>query len=93
MSHYQEGNTIKLTATFKDFDENPVDPDLVRLIIYDSSMNQLDQYPIAQGNRIDTGSFYYNFVPRIDGIIFYEWYAEIDGLPSLKRKHLQIKKV
>ncbi|MDW7673791.1 MAG: hypothetical protein SCK28_04555 [Bacillota bacterium] len=89
---YQGGNAIRLTAQFKDWDGENVEPDLVKVIIYDRNYKKLQEHSIGQANRLDTGLFYFDLVIN-EGLYVYEWYSEIDGLPSLKRNLISISKM
>lgn len=90
---YQFGNTVKLEAFFKDFDGNPVDPSNIKLIVYDSKFNMLTSVPISSANRIELGHYEYLYklpsgtTPKT---IYYEWYAEISGSPTVKREEMKL---
>jgi hypothetical protein len=84
---YDAGNTIRLQCIFEDFDGNRVDPTTVKIIIYDHRYRMLEQAILGSGNRIDLGTYFYNYTsPKDDEErIIYEWSGEIDGFVSLKR--------
>ena len=88
----ERGNTVRLTAQFKDWDEVAVDPTLIKLIIYDSKYTKLNEYIVGVATKLTTGSYYYDYVTTVVADFVYEWYAEIDGLPSLKRSWLSVSK-
>lgn len=91
--YYQLGNTVRLIAQFKDWDGNPVDPVLIKVVFYDTQFKKISEHSIGPANRLDTGSYYFDYVPDTVGTFFYEWYAEIDGLPSLKRASLTVRRI
>lgn len=39
-------------------------------------------------NRVNTGQYYYDYVPEAIGTINYEWHGRIEGQPSLYRASL-----
>lgn len=90
---YQFGNTVKLEAFFKDFDGNPVDPSNIKLIVYDSKFGVVSSITITSENRVELGHYYYLYTlpagtnPKT---IYYEWYAEIQGSPTVKRESLKL---
>ncbi|MBU8908489.1 hypothetical protein [Desertibacillus haloalkaliphilus] len=93
MMHYQEGNTVRLLVEFKDWDNQPVDPDLVKLIILDNSYKKVEENSVGPANRLGEGMYYFDYVTKEAGDYIYEWYAEIDGTPSLKRERIFVRKV
>lgn len=82
---YQFGNTIRFEAQFFDFDGMPVDPEMIRLKIYNSKYVVVHDEPAAKVQGI-TGKYYYDYEtePK-EQRLYYEWYAEIGGKPSLER--------
>jgi hypothetical protein len=91
--HIQMGNTVRLTAQFSDWDGNPVDPALIKVKFYDTRFKLLEEHSVGAANKLDVGSYYFDYVPQVPDTIYYEWYAEIDGLPSLKRESLTVRKI
>jgi hypothetical protein len=81
---YQYGTTIRFEAEFFDFDGEPVDPDQVALKIYDHKYNEItSEVGIPNGG---VGKYYYDYeTERKEARLYYEWYAMIDGKPSLRR--------
>jgi membrane-bound inhibitor of C-type lysozyme len=84
---FQAGNTVRLQCIFEDFDGNKINPSNVKITFYDTKYNQLQQSILSTGNRIATGTYVYNFQTSKteERRYVYEWYGEINGLPSLKR--------
>ena len=84
---YHAGNTIRLQCIFEDFDGNRVNPTNVKIILYDNKYQKLQELVLSSGYRIGTGVYIYNYITSSDleQRIVYEWYGEINGLPSLKR--------
>ena len=83
---YQSGNTIRLTCELCDFDGKITDPQIIKIKLYDQKFNVIKEIEDIQ--RIDIGKFYYDFITDNNNSnkrYYYEWYAEIDGTPSLKR--------
>lgn len=90
---FQEGNAIRFSSKFFDWENRAVDPVLVKFILYDARYNKLHEQSIGQENRTDVGCYFYDFVPPNTGTFYYEFYGEINGLPSLKRTAINILKV
>ena len=99
---YQSGNSVKLNATFKDYSGDAVDPDIIRLKLYDSNLTLLDTMTIGAEHRLAVGSYFYIYQlpaqsetayptdPITMYSYYYEWYAEIKGSVSLKRAKLDV---
>lgn len=84
---FQAGTTVRLQCIFEDFDGVKINPTIVRITFYDTKYNKLQEYNLNTGNSISTGIYIYNFITSSEEErrYVYEWYGEIDGLPSLKR--------
>ncbi|MDM5333446.1 hypothetical protein QUF56_09425 [Ureibacillus composti] len=89
---YQAGNTVRLTAEFKDWEGVSIDPETVKLIIYDYRYTKLSEFEVPTANRINVGTYFYDHVFET-GLFIYEWLATIDGKPSLVRKQISISNV
>lgn len=89
--HVQRGNTVRLLATFKDWDGVPIDPDIVKVIIYNRQWQQVLDFELGPGNRVETGQYFYDHVPEQAGTFYVEWHGRIDGQPSLHRDTLTVR--
>lgn len=86
MKTYQSGNTVRLSCIFRGFNDEDIDPTLIKVKFYDYKHNLLEEISIGQENKDIDGSYFYDYViPDGHKKIIYEWYGEIDGLPSIKR--------
>lgn len=90
--YYQVGNTVKLKGRFGDFETlgANVIPDEVNLIIYDYKWEQLDRFVVT--DRDEEGFYFYFYTFDSIGTFYYEWLGVFDGLPSLERKSVVIKR-
>lgn len=84
---YQSGNRVKLTASFEDDLGEYKDPAIIRLIIYNYKYEIVEQFNIGDANRLGVGEYFYDYVTNQNKNekIFYEWYGEMDGTPTLRR--------
>lgn len=84
---YHAGNTIRLKCIFEDFDGIRVNPSTVKIIFYDNKYQKLQESLLNSEYRIGIGEYVYNYIASSDSEqrIVYEWYGEINGLPSLRR--------
>lgn len=89
--YVQRGNTVRLTALFKDWEGEPIDPDAVKVIIYDRKWQKLHDDDLGPGHHLDTGSYFYDYVPEQTGTYYVEWQGRIEGLPSLHRSTLIVR--
>lgn len=83
---YQYGNTVRLECKFFNFGGQPVDPTLIKVVIYNSKYEQISSINLTVSNRLDIGDYFYDYTTeKKEQKLYYEWYGEIDGKPSLKR--------
>lgn len=91
---YQLGTTVRLTALFRDWANAVATPTIVQVKIYDSKWQVLGTYSVGVESKLPSGAYYYDYqLPDITyrtKCIYVEWYAEIDGQPSLKRYELVV---
>jgi hypothetical protein len=93
---YQSGNTVRIEAEFKNFTGAYIDPTVVKFIIYDQTYVKMSETALTVGNRQETGKWFYDFTLPVmssgskKGILYCEWYGEIDGKPSIKRETLEV---
>lgn len=84
---YQSGNRVKLSAKFENDEGIFTDPAIVKLIIYNYKYEIIEQFNIGDANRIEVGEYFYDYVTdsNKNEKIFYEWYGEMNGTPTLRR--------
>lgn len=90
---YQLGNTVRLTAIFKDWAEQTVDPTLIQVKLYTSNWTPLSTYSVGIEDKLASGAYYCDITIPANyrtKVIYVEWYAEIDGTPSIKRIALAV---
>jgi hypothetical protein len=86
MSTYQYGNTVRLECNFYDFSGLSVNPDFVKVVIYNSKYEVIFTETLSISNRSDVGKYFYDYITeKKEQKIYYEWYGEINGKPSIKR--------
>jgi hypothetical protein len=93
MNTYQQGNGVRLTAEFRDWDGALKDPQLVKVIVYDANFVKLGEWPMTAANHTGIGKYQFDYVPVQFGIFYYEWYGELDGFPSLRREKMEVRRV
>jgi len=90
ISTYQYGNTVRFECTFYNFNNEKVNPDLVKVIVYNYKYEILLEEIINSG--INIGEYMYDYTTGDKSEkLYYEWYGEIDGNPSIKRKEFQTR--
>lgn len=89
---YQYGNTVRFEVKFYNFNGEPIDPNVIRVIIYNSKYQQLSSDSVGMNNRVNIGEYFYDYTTdKKEQKLYYEWYGEIDGKPSLKRGQFMTK--
>ena len=83
---YQFGNTVRLDCVFYGFDGERINPDLVKLILYNSRYEILKEEFMKTENQRNIGEYFYDYITEDKRqTLYYEWYGEMNGKPSLKR--------
>lgn len=93
MANYLSGDTIRLMCTFKDFSDQLSSPDLIQVKIYDQKYNVVDTISVSSGNTLSLGNYYLDYtipVAYLNQSLYYEWYAEVGGTPSLNRGQFSV---
>lgn len=89
---YQYGNTIRFECSFYDFDNEKVDPDIVKMIIYNYKYEILHEVCLTQNDRSDVGDYIYDYpTDKKEQKLYYEWYGKINGKPALRRGEFMTK--
>lgn len=88
---YQSGNTVRLTCTFKNFDGTLLDPDSLKVIIYDQKYTVIQT--ITNVVKESTGVYHVDYITpsnvnSFNQKYYYEWNSLIGGFPAIKRQLL-----
>lgn len=87
---YQYGTTVRFECTFFNFTGEPVEPEMVKIVVYDFKYNII--YSGTGLKSATVGQYFYDYTTmNKEQKMFYEWYGEIDGKPSLKRGEFQTR--
>lgn len=93
MKECQLGNTARFSATFRNWDGVVMDPVLVKFRILSSHQGIIFEVGVTEeDNRKAVGSYFVDYAPTATGSYIYEWYAEIDGTPAVKRGNFMVKR-
>lgn len=84
LESYPAGTTVRLRCNFYDFDNiTKVDPSLLKVLIYNYKQEIVER---LTPTKEETGKYYLDYItPNKAQTVYYEWYGEINGLPSIKR--------
>lgn len=88
---YLSEETIKITATFRNFENELVDPDPIKLSIFNSAHEKIAEYEIT--NKISLGVFSIDYTfPFIKQktTLFYEIKGVIDGGNAVYKEMLEV---
>jgi hypothetical protein len=89
---YQYGNTIRFECKFYDFNEQLVDPELVKIVIYNYKYEIVHDEILGINNKRTVGDYFHDYTTELKAQkYYYEWYGEINGKPSLKRGEFMTK--
>ena len=87
---YKQGTSVRLTSVFYDWEGNPIDPSNVILKIYDGRYTKLEDLPLTVNVNTGVGEYQYDYTFLTEGEFVYEWYADINGSPSLERERIRV---
>lgn len=84
------GQTVRAVNTFYNFDGVPQDPQIVRFKIYDRRYNLLEDFTLTDGNKLDEGKYFYDYITPAEPNQRYiiEFYGEIAGNPTIERQQI-----
>lgn len=86
MNIYQYGDTVRFECVFYNFEGEKVDPQLIKVVIYDQKYREVKTEVLTSVNKKAVGEYFYDYTtPKKEQKLYYEWYGEIDGTPSLRR--------
>jgi hypothetical protein len=89
---YLTGNTVRLTATFKDNGGQLKDPNLIKVIFYNYRFEKIEEFVLGSANKVSIGQYFFDYTtPRDEMKIYYEFYGEIAGNPAIQRNGFKTK--
>lgn len=92
---YLSGSTIRIKATFTDFDNIKIDPDLVKIIFYDDKYTKKSEFVLGEDNRLELGVYYFDYTLPSESYnnkkFYYEFYGEYHGKIFLNRESFLVK--
>ena len=80
------GNTNRLTTTFYNFDNEQVNPNLVKFFLKDSFGKVIKEEILGEENKLEIGKYFYDFIADKQGRFIVEFYGEISGKPNVDRE-------
>lgn len=86
------GDTVRLTATFKDFSNNLVDPTTVVVQMYGSNKEKLgDPVTLDSGHRVSQGVYKYDYtIPSGHKKLYCEFTGTSENLPNTSRVEIPV---
>lgn len=86
------GDTVRLKCHFKTFDGQSVEPTDVKLTIYDTNKQQIEQITLDDTNKENFGVYSYDYVlPDDKSEIIFEFRGLYNNKPILARDSLKIE--
>ena len=84
------GDTVRLTASFKDWDGKYSDPDDVKIIIYDQNKTEIFSDAAL---KLETGIYYYDYTIELDVSypLAFAFVGVLAGKPILGRAFLPVE--
>lgn len=98
MNIYQYGDTIRFECLFNDFDGQKVDPETIKIVIYNQKYKPLTTIifgsPEQERDIIQRslGEYYFDYTTQEkEQKLYYEWSGVIGGTTSLHRGSFMTK--
>jgi len=86
------GDTVRFRCHFKTFDGQSVEPTDVKLTIYDSQKQLIEEFILDDSHKENVGIFYFDYVlPMNQSEIIFEFSGVYNNKPILARESLKIE--
>ena len=86
------GDTVRFRCHFRTFDGQSVNPADVKLTIYDSNKQQIEQIALTDTNKEKVGVYFYDYVlPMNQSEIIFEFSGVYNNKPILVRDSVKIQ--
>ncbi|GGJ77105.1 hypothetical protein GGR02_003019 [Anoxybacillus voinovskiensis] len=86
------GDTVRLRCHFRSFDGQNIDPADVKLRIYDTQKQLIEEFILDDSQKENVGIFYFDYIlPDDKQEIIFEFRGLYDGKPILTRGQVKIK--
>jgi len=86
------GDTVRLKCHFKTFDGQSVEPNDIKLTIYDMNKQQIEQITLDDTNKESIGVYFYDYVlPDDKQEIIFEFRGLYNNKPILVRDSVKIQ--
>ena len=91
MTKVTKGDTVRLVVEFYDFDNNPIDPTNIYIIVENKQREQLLNIQLSAANRVlnpsglpEVGKYCYDFTATQTGINYYYFQGTMNGTVGLR---------
>ena len=86
------GDTVRFRCHFRTFDGQLIDPADVKLTIYDTNKQQIEQIALTDSDKENIGVYFYDYVlPMNQSEIIFEFSGIYNNKPILARESLKIE--
>lgn len=91
MTKVTKGDTVRLIVEFYDFNNNPIDPTDISIIIENKQREKLINILLDAGSKVlnsaglpEVGKYYYDYTTTEVGILYYYFKGTINGTTGLR---------
>uniref|UniRef100_C5D6Y1 Uncharacterized protein n=1 Tax=Geobacillus sp. (strain WCH70) TaxID=471223 RepID=C5D6Y1_GEOSW len=86
------GDTVRFRCHFKTFDGQSVEPTDVKLTIYNTNKQQIEQITLDDTNKKNVGVYFYDYIlPMNQSEIIFEFSGIYNNKPILARGSVKIR--
>lgn len=86
------GDTVRLKCHFRTFDGQSVNPADVKLKLYDSQKQLIEEFNLDDSNKESLGVYFYDYVlPMNQSEIIFEFSGVYNNKPIVTRQSLKIQ--
>lgn len=87
-------STVKIVGEFYNYEEQLIEPQNIKLIIYNEKWEKQEEFIMGLSNKIKDGSYFLEYLlPSRPQKLYYEWNAIIDGSTSISRDTIIVSKM
>lgn len=91
--YYLLGDTIRLEAVFKNWEDQLVIPTAMKFILYKQDWSVLEEIPLSEAHVVDGYTVTHDFTFNQLGVFHLEAYGIIDGTATIERSRIEIKRI
>lgn len=91
--YYLLGDTVRLEAVFKNWEDQLIIPTAMKFILYKQDWSVLEEIQLSEAHVVDGYTVTHDFTFNQLGVFYLEAYGIIDGTATIERSRIEIKRI